>query len=63
MTKRLAPGLYVTADGRYQIQRVDPREWGGEGQVVWHVYENDNGVQGEYCQSYATKADALEALR
>lgn len=61
-TKKITAGLYATTDGRFQIQRVDPREWGGEGSVVWHLYEQDeDGHQGEYCSSYATKADAVAA--
>lgn len=53
-TTRLAPGRYVTTDGRHEIVRAfDTAEW--------HLFEHEDGVTGEWCNTFPTKRDALEA--
>ena len=57
ITKRLAPGLYRTAEG-HTIERVseEARAQGyGDG---WHL----NGPDGDYWSTWATKGDALKAI-
>lgn len=58
-TRRIASGLYETPDG-WQIMRATDLGYRncrvGED---WHLIDAD----GEYCDTYATKADALAAYQ
>lgn len=51
---RIRAGLYVTSDGKRQIERSHD----GRG---WHVFEQDaDGYRGEWCQWYPTLWQAIE---
>ena len=56
---KVRAGLYVALTenaGAFEIER----SWDGRG---WHVYEQTwDGYRGEWCQTYATKAEAVEAV-
>jgi hypothetical protein len=54
-TKRVATSVYVTTDGHAKIRRADSAagELFGTG---WHLF-----VDSDWWQTYATKAEALEA--
>lgn len=62
-TKKIRPGYYVTTDGRYVIASVEA--WtDGLSRGGWHVFNKadlDAGRDG-YCDTYATKGDALASL-
>ena len=57
--KRIAPGHYVTDDGRYHIQRGEDHA----GRMVWNTFEGDPAsVRSEWMQNFATKAEAANSL-
>lgn len=67
VSRRLRAGLYVlltgpavspTMDGRFEVERVD-----GEFGTEWRLFECADGYRGEWCQTFATKADAVAAAR
>jgi hypothetical protein len=56
---RIRAGLYVaTVTETGEVFEVE-RAHDGRG---WHVYEQRHGYRGEWCQWYATKWEAVEAL-
>jgi hypothetical protein len=54
-SKRIADGVYLASNG-YTVQRLE--DWDGAGiGTGWHLID----PEGEWCQTYATKRDALAA--
>lgn len=54
--KRIAPGYYVTRDGRWEIARTT---YPHNGEIAWYW----RPVDGDANDHHATKRQAVEALR
>lgn len=57
-TRRLDAGLYETLDGRYRIERVAVEARSAGWADGWHLF-----AEGEYVQTFPTKAAALALTR
>jgi hypothetical protein len=59
---KLGNGHYLIGGGRFIVRRVSPKQLGETGPVQWQMFEaREDGTEGEWCQTFDTKAEAIEA--